>query len=72
MDLRFMRGGVAREMGLGAVHTIGLADARQRARNVVGCRSMTSTRSGRKRRRLDARLAAKQMTFREWPKNTSP
>ena len=30
--LRYMRQGVAREMGLGPVHTIGLAEARERAR----------------------------------------
>ncbi|HUZ63291.1 MAG TPA: Arm DNA-binding domain-containing protein, partial [Acetobacteraceae bacterium] len=29
---RYMRQGTAREMGLGAVHTIGLAEARERAR----------------------------------------
>ena len=30
--LRYMRQGAAREMGLGPVHTIGLAEARERAR----------------------------------------
>ncbi len=30
--MRYMRQGAAREMGLGAVHTIGLAEARERAR----------------------------------------
>jgi integrase len=64
---RFMREGVAREMGLGPIHTIGLADARQRAQE---CRRLllddVDPIEDRKRRRLETRLAAaKQMTFRE-------
>jgi integrase len=64
---RFRQAGRLREMGLGAVHTIGLADARQRAQE---CRVARLDRrdpiEDRKAARLTAQLdAAKAMTFRQ-------
>jgi integrase len=69
---RFMREGRAREMGLGALHTLPLADARQRA---AECRRQLldglDPITERDRRRMEARAAeAKLKTFRacsdEW------
>jgi hypothetical protein len=40
---RFKHAGRAREMGLGALHTFGLAEARQRARRRANCLPMGST-----------------------------
>jgi integrase len=64
---RFMLNGRPRWMGLGPVHTIGLADARNRA---AACRMqrhdgvdpIEARRAGRQRSRLDA---AKTITFKE-------
>jgi integrase len=64
---RFMREGVAREMGLGAIHTLGLADARQRA---AECRRLLldgiDPIAARDRRRMETRLIEAQLvTFRD-------
>jgi integrase len=64
---RFMREGRAREMGLGALHTIALADARQRA---AECRRQLldglDPIAERDRRRLEARAAAAKLkTFQQ-------
>jgi integrase len=63
---RFMRDGVARKMGLGAIHTVPLADARQRAaeaRRAVldGIDPIEARQAKRAMGRLDA---AKAITFR--------
>lgn len=64
---RFMREGVAREMGLGPVHTVDLDDARQRAANARRLLlDGIDPIDARDRRRLDAKLAAARlMTFRD-------
>jgi integrase len=64
---RFKEAGKLREMGLGATHTIGLAEAREKAR---GCRRMRldgiDPIAARKAARSQVRLdAAKAMTFQE-------
>jgi integrase len=64
---RFKEAGKLREMGLGATHTIGLAEAREKAR---GCRRMRldgiDPTAARKAARSQVRLdAAKAMTFQE-------
>ena len=63
---RFKEAGRLREMGLGPLHTIGLADARQRAQDcrklrLDGKDPIEARRSERMNTRLDA---AKAMTFR--------
>ena len=63
---RFKEAGRLREMGLGPLHTIGLADARQRAQD---CRKLRldgkDPIEARRSERMNARLdAAKAMTFR--------
>jgi hypothetical protein len=64
---RFMRDGRARAMGLGPVHTVGLAAARERA---AGCRKLLLSGvdpiENRNETRAEARLdAAKAMTFEQ-------
>jgi len=64
---RFRDGGKLREMGLGPTHTIGLAEAREKAR---GCRRLRLERldpiEARKTARAKAKLeAAKSMTFKQ-------
>jgi integrase len=64
---RYMIDGVARKMGLGAVHTISLADARKRASEARiavhdGIDPINARKSARARARLEA---AKAITFKE-------
>src|SRR5690349_11154236 len=64
---RFRDAGRLREMGLGPLHTIGLADAREKARE---CRRLRLNGldpiEGRRATRTSARLdAAKAITFRQ-------
>jgi integrase len=66
-DFRFKEAGKLREMGLGPMHTIGLAEAREKARD---CRRMrldgTDPIEAKKAARQSKRLeAAKAMTFRQ-------
>src|SRR4051812_8407319 len=63
---RFKRAGQVREMGLGPQHTIGLAEARQRAQDcrrsrLDGLDPIEARRSQRMAAKLDA---AKAMTFK--------
>jgi|RhiMetdeSRZDD1v2_1073273.scaffolds.fasta_scaffold16387_1 integrase len=64
--LRYMRNGTAREMGLGPVHLVGLADARTRAREarrliLEGIDPIEARQAARDAQRIDAGAA---MTFK--------
>jgi integrase len=64
---RFKESGKLREMGLGATHTIGLAEAREKAREcrrlrLDGIDPIEARRAGRSQMRLDA---AKAVTFKD-------
>ncbi len=67
---RFMRNGTAREMGLGPVHTIGLAEARERAKAarkllLDGIDPLDARRAERTRKAAEAAAeAATMVTFR--------
>jgi len=68
---RFMRAGVARKMGLGALHTVPLADARQRAEEARrAVLDGIDPIEARKARRAEVTLADKKaLTFRQCAEN---